>query len=135
MKTGWVKFAVGLLYAGFIVALIYAANRSALFQGLLDWVHANPGMDKVGQFGLVGTLAFLVNWMLNCRTITIAGRPILLGSAGCFAVFTVEEVSQIWIPARTFDFFDFLCNTFGILIIGSLAKFLPRTTVPAEPAP
>lgn len=134
MKTGWVKYALGILYAGFIIAIIYAANHNALFQGLLDWVRATPGMDKVGHFVLVGTLAFLVNWMLNCRTMPIAGRPFYLGSAGCFALFTMEEISQIWIPTRTFDFFDFLCNTLGILIIGSLAKFLPRTNVPAEPA-
>jgi len=128
------KVAVVAMYTIFIGSIIYAANSNSLYPTLLEWVRATPGMDKLGHFVLVGTLAFLVNWILSCRTISVAGRRLFLGSIICFALFTAEEISQIWIPSRTFDLFDFLANTLGILLIGSLAKMLTRANVPAEPA-
>lgn len=134
MKSSRGKLLIGTLYTIFLGVIIYAANSSSLYPTLLKWVHATPGADKAGHFVLVGTLAFLVNWILSCRTISVAGRRVFLGSVICFVLFTGEEISQIWIPSRTFDFFDFLANTLGILLIGSLAKMVTRANVPAEPA-
>jgi len=52
---------------------------------------------------LIGGMAFLINLALGLRELRWLGCDWLLGSVLVGVVFTLEEISQIWIPARTFD--------------------------------
>ena len=110
-----------VVWAAIVAAIVWCADHQELKQ-LLDAVKAVPGGDKVGHFVLVGGLAFLLNWTLRCREIWCAGRLWLLGSVLVFAIFTVDEVTQLWRPARTFDLLDLGANYAGIWFFGWLSR-------------
>ena len=110
-----------VIYAAIVAAIVWCADHHEL-KYLLDAVKAVPGGDKAGHFVLVGGLAFLLNWTLRCREFWCAGRLWLLGSVLVFAIFTVDEVTQLWRPARTFDLGDLAANYAGIWCFGWLAR-------------
>ncbi|GDY21313.1 hypothetical protein LBMAG56_26590 [Verrucomicrobiota bacterium] len=110
-----------VVWAAIVGTIVWCADHQEL-KYLLDAVKAVPGGDKVGHFVLVGGLGFLLNWTLRCREFWCAGRLWLLGSAIVFGIFTVDEVTQIWRPARTFDLLDLAANYAGIWFFGGLAR-------------
>jgi VanZ family protein len=108
-----------LVFAGFtvfIVFVVYAANTG---QGGRYWsfLDAIPYGDKLGHVLLMGTLCLLLNLALRCRTV---GR-VLLGSVIIAVIVLGEELSQIFIATRTFDFGDLLADSVGILLASWLA--------------
>ena len=111
----WLTFGIYLL---FIIAVIYAADRH-LARGFFGWVQSVPLGDKAGHFVLMGTLAFLLNRALARRTIPTG---LQLGGA-IVAIFVVaEEISQRWLPWRTFDYGDLLADFIGIALADWLAR-------------
>lgn len=84
------------------------------------YVNNLPLGDKVGHFLLVGMLAWLLNRALLHRRVSIFPRPVLLGGLLIAVIMTVEEVSQIWIPSRSFSLSDLAANYAGILCAGWL---------------
>ena len=91
--------------------------------GRLSWVtnvlKTNPGLDKVCHFGLVGTLAYLFNQALGFRKL----GPVMLGSLVVAVVITVEEISQIWVPGRNFDYGDMAANIGGCISADLLSRW------------
>lgn len=108
-------------YLVFIVVVVYLANTRQLFAPFFSWLHRTPGADKICHFILAGGFAVAVNWLLKCRPL----GPTQLGTVLCLIFATLEEISQIWIPVRSFDLMDMAMNTLGILLIGPFAKKLP----------
>ena len=105
----WFPFAA---FLAFIIAVIYAADRH-LARSFFGWVQSFPLGDKAGHFVLMGTLAFLLNRALAGRTI----RPGLQLGGAIVAVFVVaEELSQLWLPWRTFDCGDLVADFLGIAL-------------------
>lgn len=90
-----------------------------------------PYGDKICHFFLVGWLAFLANWVFECRTVKIMGRHLLIGSLLCFLAATCEETSQAFNPHRCIDLVDFAMNAIGVLLIGRLARWIPAIRVPS----
>ena len=112
----WLPF---LTFLTFIAAVIYAADRH-LARGFFEWVQTLPLGDKAGHFVLMGGLAFLLNRALAGRKIW---PGIQLGGV-IVAVFVVaEEISQRWIPWRTFDYTDLAADFAGIAFADWLARF------------
>ncbi len=109
-----------------VVALIIwlADHRDTQF--VFSWLQALPGGDKLGHFLIIGGFAFTLNYALCCRTVPIAGAPVLLGSLIVLALAAAEEVSQLFIPGRSFDLLDFVADALGIWLLGRLAR---RTAV------
>ena len=106
-----------LLLAGIILLADFRGT-----QYLLDFVGNIPFGDKIGHFCLMGMLSFLVNSALNVRTIRFWTLNYLLGSLIVLAIVTLEEISQIFISGRSFDFGDLTFDFLGIFVFGELAR-------------
>ena len=113
---------VGLAAAYFAVVVLViwlADHRDTQF--IFGWIHAIPGSDKLCHFLILGGLAFVANYALGCRTVAIAGKPVLLGSLAVLILATAEETSQLYIPGRSFDLLDLAADALGIWLVGRLA--------------
>jgi polysaccharide biosynthesis protein VpsQ len=110
----WLPFCFFLLF----VSGIIIANDLGRLRGIIQWVNILPFGDKFGHFVLIGTLAFLLNYAFNGRMIKIGRQKVLLGCSIVAVAITIEELSQIWIPSRTFDLVDLAANYCGIAISG-----------------
>ena len=95
--------------------LIYFADRG-IMPGGIGCLASIPGWDKAGHLLLIGLLAFLVNLGFSGRTVVLLSRKILLGSLITFLVVTLEEISQLFFPLRTFSLVDLSFDYLGIVI-------------------
>lgn len=89
---------------------------------MFDWVKEHPGSDKVGHFVLLGSLAFALNLALRGRRQTIGRFRPNLGGLLVGVVITLEEISQIWISTRQFEWADLVANYAGIAFADWLAR-------------
>ena len=115
-----------LAFLLFIVWVIYMANagHNSVF---FDFVAAIPYGDKLGHVGLFGTLTFLTvlasqfaGWTLNNTRLYFAAIAITLFVIG-------EEISQAFIPSRTFDVADLSADAVGILLAILVLRKLEKT--------
>ena len=115
-----------LAFLLFIVWVIYMANagHNSVF---FDFVAAIPYGDKLGHVGLFGTLTFLTvlasqfaGWMLNNTRLYFAAIAVTLFVIG-------EEISQAFIPSRTFDVADLSADAVGILLAILVLRKLEKT--------
>ena len=118
----WAMSVAWVLMCGFI---IYLADRG-LLRPVYKFIGAYPGSDKIGHFVLIGASAGLLNLALGLRTVCWLGRGWLLGSVLIALFCTLEEISQHWLPARSFDLLDLAGDYAGIFCFGWLAKRIAR---------
>lgn len=106
--------AIALGFFVFILWVIYLANTggSSLFFNL---VGAIPYGDKLGHFCLFGILTFLFNLASHCKSFSIGRFRVYYGTAVVTIFVLAEEVSQGFIPSRTFDVMDLTADALGIL--------------------
>ncbi len=118
----WLPFA---LFAAFIGLVVYLADTG---EGPKHWAFlaAIPYGDKLGHVGLMGTLSLLLNLALGARLVRIGPVNILLGSLIIVILVTGEEISQHFLPSRTFDLVDLAADYVGIFLAGRLALWLCR---------
>jgi VanZ family protein len=124
VQTRWRWAAAGWLV--FVSFIVFCADRR-LFRSMFGFITSHPGLDKVGHFVLIGGTAFLLNLALGLREWRCLGRGWLLGSTVVAVVCTLEEISQLWFPSRTFDLFDLAADAAGILFFGWLARRVFRS--------
>ena len=91
---------------------------------MLNFVGNIPYGDKLGHFVLMGGFSFLLNLVLSAKTFGFGKFNYLLGSLIVFVVVTLEEISQIFVSGRTFDWGDLIFDYFGIFVFGELARFI-----------
>lgn len=104
----WLPFGI---FLGLVAGVIVGADRGTL-HAMLGWVNSYPYFDKVGHVVLIGTLAFLLDHALVGRTVW----RLQLGGLLVAAAMTLEEISQAWMPTRTFDLVDLAANYTGVLL-------------------
>lgn len=121
MKTKLIAIA----YFVFLGVVVYFADSRAHLHWF-TYLRSIPGGDKYGHFLLMGSLAFLVNLSLSCRVVRIAGRGFLLGSLLVLILITIEELSQRFVPYRTFDLLDLLADYLGVFVFSWLALAVQR---------
>jgi len=121
-RLRWAVTAAWVLLCLFI---IYLADHG-LLRPIYKFVGVHPGSDKIGHFVLIGASAGLLNLALGLRTVRFFGRGWLLGSVLIAIFCTLEEISQHWLPARSFDLLDLAGDYAGIFCFGSLAKRIAR---------
>ena len=110
-------------FIGFFIWIIVIADKG---EGVPWWsfIHQIPFGDKVGHFGLVGTLSFLCNlafgrWEGNRPRFITRTTWVLL------VLISLEELSQGFMPHRHLDFFDWLADLAGLAVGQMLAmRFL-----------
>lgn len=114
---------IALAFTLFILGVIYLANTQA---NIFAFVNMIPLGDKWGHFILIGTLSFLVNlavWQ-NGRA---QGRWGIVKVSAIVTLFVaLEEISQIWLPNRTFSLLDLTFDLLGIITFGAIAHYLTR---------
>jgi VanZ family protein len=71
-----------------------------------------PYGDKIAHAVLYGIMAYLLNYGFNGKR---WGR-IEVGSVIVFSFAFIEEVSQLYFPSRSFDWFDLLADAIGIAV-------------------
>lgn len=113
------RFGLAAAYFAVVALIIWLADHRDT-QFIFAWLRALPGGDKLGHFLILGGFAFVLNHALRCRTVTLAGQPVLLGSLIVFLLALAEEASQLFIPGRTFDLWDLAADALGILVLGRL---------------
>lgn len=120
-------------YVLFLVALVVAAD-TGVGPRFWNFIRSIPCGDKVGHFVLFGALSFLVNWILFARTWRVGSVTVLKGSVILSAFVLAEEISQLFIRTRTFDWFDLLSDAIGIWGCGWLAQNRLRTLMASRRA-
>lgn len=114
-----------VVYIFILAVIIFLADRKGT-RYLLNFVGNIPFGDKLGHFFLMGGFSFLLNLVLDARTVNLWKLNYLLGSLIVLTVVTLEEISQIFIRGRTFDWGDLVFDYLGIFIFGELARFICR---------
>lgn len=122
------KYIFPIMAIGFAIFLgytIYAANTQTPFF-FIQLIKNIPFGDKIGHFCLIGSMCFLLNLALRIKEINISNLHFLIGSIIMFAIVTLEEITQMFIPSRTFDLVDLFFNYLGIFVFGRLAVFIGK---------
>ena len=122
---GWTRWVFTAGWMAFISAVIFCADEHWLTP-VYRFIEVYPGSDKVGHFVLIGGMAGLLNLSLGLRSVRVLGWAWLLGGVIVGVACTLEEISQIWIPWRTFDLLDLAGDYAGIVFFGWLAKVVAR---------
>lgn len=121
MKSKLLAF-VYVLALAFIVYLADASASPSPFA----FVYVVPFGDKCGHFVLSGLFALALDAAFPWRTFKLGRVALPLGGGVAFAVITLEECSQIFFRARTFDPLDLLADGLGVAC-AALAAARPRS--------
>lgn len=109
---------VNLLAYGFIVAivlLIYWVDAGYLTE-VIQRIKVIPYYDKYCHFILFGLAALAANVVTNYRSFSIKRVRLFWGSSLLCVLVLAEEISQMYLPNRTFDWFDLMADAFGIAV-------------------
>lgn len=115
--------ALAAAYAAVLASIVALADTDRL-TAVHAFVHALPLGDKVAHLVLIGGLAAVVGLATGGRTVRLAGVSLRAGSAVVLALAVLEELSQRWVPSRSFDFGDLAADVIGIAIGGALGARL-----------
>ncbi|MBI5353714.1 MAG: VanZ family protein [Chloroflexi bacterium] len=118
---------IALVFLAFIVGVVILADTHHL-PSFVTALYDFPNGDKVGHFILLGLLNFFIT---RAFLSALHGRPrgwvtLSIGLILAFLI-TLEEFSQKYFSARTFDLFDLLASFLGVLLGGWLAN---KTNIP-----
>ena len=124
MKNARMKIFL-IVYIFVLAFIIFLADRRGT-RYMLNFVGNIPYGDKLGHFLLMGGFSFLLNMVLNARTFSFWKFRYLLGSLIVAAIVTTEEISQMFVAGRTFDWSDLVFDFLGIFLFGELAALICR---------
>jgi hypothetical protein len=96
----------------FIIFLADTADHNFAFRLIGDI----PYGDKMMHGLLYGIMALFLNYGLNYKLF----YSVQLGAVIVLIFATLEEISQYWIPSRTFDLGDLLADFLGVLLFSFL---------------
>ena len=119
MKITWITG----IYILLLMSISYLAAHHE-YHDLFSIIRSVPGGDKSGHFLLMGLLSFLLNTSLRCRELDVRTRRVLLGSVIVSIAVTLEEVSQLFMHYRSFDWVDLLFDYLGIWVFGKVALYV-----------
>ncbi|MEY3895216.1 MAG: hypothetical protein RLZZ214_735 [Verrucomicrobiota bacterium] len=123
-KRRSVAVTAAIAFIGFFVSIIVIADKA---DGVPWWsfIDQIPFGDKVGHFGLVGTLSLLCNLAFTGWK---SGRPRFITRTTwvLFFMLSLEELSQGFIPHRHLDVFDWLADLVGLAVGQMIAVEMQR---------
>jgi len=111
-----------------ILGLIIFAADAGIAAPVFDFVRSFPLGDKIAHFILMGTLALLANLVLSRGLLARSRHSILIGTAIVAGLVLLEEITQIWIPGRTFSLSDLTADALGIACGSLTARAICRST-------
>jgi hypothetical protein len=110
----------------FCLGVIVLANFSATYPMFIASVRQLPGGDKTAHFLLVGVLALLLNSAMNAATVRVAGLTFLKGNLILVLLATLEELSNLIQPGRTYSLLDLQFNYLGIFAFGWMSLWFAK---------
>lgn len=114
-----------LFFALFIILIIVLADLGKL--GILGVLNQIPYGDKAGHFILYGILTLLLGLTFTSSLLHPNRKLITLRITLILALLiALEEWSQQFFSARTFDLIDLLASCLGILVGGWVAYKIKR---------
>lgn len=116
MDAKWTRYAQ--LYILTLVALVAAADLGRLPAAV--FLLRLPGGDKLGHFVLMGVLSLLVHLAWDRRR--PEGRARWAVSLVLLLLVVLEEVSQLWLGNRHFEWLDVIADAAGILVFAAASK-------------
>ena len=113
------------VFFAFILWIIYKADtgQSSIF---FDLVKKIPYGDKLGHFILFGFLTLGMNFVTKFKVIRLGYLSIFTGTLFVFLFVLIEEISQYYLPSRTFDLLDLCADTAGIIIFHGISYNLNK---------
>jgi VanZ family protein len=108
------------IFISFIIFLANTADHNFAFK-LIGHI---PYGDKIMHGLLYGVMALLLNYGLNFKSKKIFGFNMQIGAIIVLTFAGLEEISQYWIPSRTFDVGDFVADSVGVI---GFSKILTRS--------
>ena len=118
---GWLAWVCFLSFAGLLLWLLWTVD-SGPDPRLLRFMERFPLADKVGHFFLMGSLSLLLDLALGARELDVLGWRVPRGSLWIASLVTLEELTQIFIPHRTFDLLDLAADFGGILVAAAIVS-------------
>lgn len=112
---------IALILILFIALIIVLADFNAL-PPILKNIYDFPGGDKAGHFVLFGTLNFTLT-LTTTQTLRGLKPKLVAVSTGMILALVIlaEELTQLYIPVRTFSIWDLLAGYLGVYIGGWMA--------------
>lgn len=104
-----------------LLAIIYKAD-TANYNFAFHVVGMIPYGDKIAHAILYGIMAYLLNYGLNGKRWFRIEIGMLLVMSFAF----VEEVSQLYFPSRTFDWFDIAADVVGVILATVIYRILKK---------
>ena len=121
MQTIQIRWLLPLSFFIFISYIIFLAD-TADYNFAFKLVGYVPYGDKIAHALLYGMMALLLNNSLGFRRVGIPTHlggqecPPYIGSIIVLIFATLEELSQYYIPSRTFDLWDLLADFVGVVL-------------------
>jgi polysaccharide biosynthesis protein VpsQ len=119
------------LLIGLVVVVAVVSADLGLTEGAFRLIDRVPGRDLTGHFVLFAALSLTANaWLASPRR---PGAPWRTGRVVALlaALVALEELSQAWIPARTFSLADLAASLLGVAAGAAAARALARVRKPA----
>lgn len=110
-------------FFSFISFIIYQAD-TAHYNYAFHMVGKIPYGDKIGHIVLYGFMAFLLNYGLGGRK----WFKQQIGSLVVLVFSVLEEISQLYLPSRSFDFADIAASVVGIVLFTVLSQVVDNKT-------
>jgi polysaccharide biosynthesis protein VpsQ len=107
-----------VLAYGFIASiflLIVLADSGSL-TAVIQLIKVVPYYDKYCHFILFGMFSLAANFISGFRVLKVKKLGIYWGSLLVILFALVEEISQAYLPNRTFDLMDLLADGLGVLL-------------------
>lgn len=100
------------IFITFIIYLADTADHNFAFR-LIGHI---PYGDKLMHGLLYGVMALFLNFGLKYKSYKWSGFNMQLGAIIVLIFATLEEISQYWLPSRTFDLGDLLADFVGVIL-------------------
>ena len=113
-----IKWITGLFIL--VLSLIVLIANLGLGIEYFPFIYTIPGLDKIGHFILMGILSFLVNLLFKAEKIQLLSKEFLIGSLVVILVVSLEEISQLFLIYRAFNWVDLAFDLGGIFLGGRL---------------
>jgi len=117
--------SISLVFFAFILWIIYQADtgQNSIFFNLAQ---KSPYGDKLGHFTLFGLLTLSINYITKFKYIQFGFINVLIGTFSVFVFVLIEELSQYFLPTRTFDVLDIFADIVGIIIFNFISSIFNK---------
>ncbi|MDA7881215.1 VanZ family protein [Akkermansiaceae bacterium] len=118
----WLSCLLGVL----LLMMIFIMARDSKATWFFATVGKIPYFDKVGHFCIMGLISLCAVAGLAHRLPFPPLKAGLIVMGGVFVISTIDEISQAFIPSRTFSLLDLAASALGILCLGLIGNWISR---------